>query len=282
MTISVRHMFERRLGLFPTWFTKDGELVTDTYLGDYPHYVDGNRELTGWMLLSRKTQVTASSSLENHPPENAVDEEVRTWWSARTGNLGEWLQIDMGAEKRIDAVQINFADEGSTALGRSTDMYKYKLEVSRDAKTWQVAVDHGERGKDSPDDYEVLPQAVRAHYVRLENVHSPNDANFSISGLRVFGSGGGRAPAKVSGVKAVRDSADARHVTVSWTPSKDAEFYIVRLGTSPEALTQNYQIYDGATRAEIRSLNIGVGYSFTVDAVNENGITKDTVLASIP
>src|SRR5208337_1849665 len=27
MTISKRHMFERRLGLFPTYFTKDGELI---------------------------------------------------------------------------------------------------------------------------------------------------------------------------------------------------------------------------------------------------------------
>lgn len=282
MTISVRHIFERRLGLFPTWFTDDGELVTDTYLGDYPHRVAGDRGLTGWMLLSRKKSITVSSTLAGHEAAKAVDEDVRTWWSAQTSDPGEWLQIDLGGDKRIEAVQINFADEGSTTLGRSQDVYKYLLKVSQDGKTWQVAVDHSKIGRDAPDDYEVLPRAVQARYVRIENVHSPNGAKFSLSDLRVFGNGPGKPPETVPGVEAVRDAADARHVTVSWKPVSGADFYIVRLGSSPKALTQNYQIYDGATTAEIRSLNVGVPYSVTVDAVNENGVTKGAKLVSIP
>jgi len=282
MTISVRHMFERRLGIFPTWFAKDGELVTDTYLGDYPHDLGGNRGLVGWMLLSRKKNVMASSTEANHEPEKAVDEDVRTWWSAKTGNPGEWLQIDLQTEKRIDAVQINFADEGSTALGKSQDVYLYKLEVSPDAEHWKTVVDHEQHGRDSPHDYEVLPRDVMARYLRLTNVHSPNGAKFSVSDLRVFGVGDGLVPETVYGVETVRDAADPRRATVRWNPAKGAEFYIVRLGASPDALTQNYQIYDGATTAEIRSLNAGVRYSVTVDAVNENGIAKGTRLVSIP
>ncbi len=281
MTISVRHPFERRLGIFPSLLTRDGQLVTDTYLGDYPHYVGGDRGLVGWMLLSRKKKVTASSSMENHEPEKAVDEDIRTWWSAKTGNPGEWLQIDLQKEKRINAVQINFADESSTTLGRSQDVYKYKLEVSRDAEHWKTVVNHEEQGRDSPDNYEVLPQPAQARYVRLENIHSPNAANFSISDLRVFGSGGGKVPEKVSDVKAVRDATDPRRVHVTWTPAVGTEFYIVKLRTSPDAFTQDYQIYDGATSAEIRSLNVGVSYQVTVDAVNENGITMGTKLERI-
>jgi hypothetical protein len=37
MQVSVRADFERRIGLFPAWFAADGTLVTDTYLGSYPH-----------------------------------------------------------------------------------------------------------------------------------------------------------------------------------------------------------------------------------------------------
>ena len=98
MTISVRHMFERRLGLFPTWFTPDGQMVVDTYLGDYPHKLarNGADTFAGWFLLDLKKPVTASSSLAGHEPEKAVDEDIRTWWSAATGNPGEWLQVDMG------------------------------------------------------------------------------------------------------------------------------------------------------------------------------------------
>jgi hypothetical protein len=95
-TISQRHIFERRLALFPTWFTQSGQIVSDTYLADYPRYIDGNRELTGWMLLSRKRPVTVSSQLDDRPAINAVDVEIRSWWSAKTGNPGEWLQIDLG------------------------------------------------------------------------------------------------------------------------------------------------------------------------------------------
>ncbi len=36
MTISVKHMFERRLGLFPVTFDADGTMHADTALGDYP------------------------------------------------------------------------------------------------------------------------------------------------------------------------------------------------------------------------------------------------------
>jgi len=121
MTISKRHDFERRLGLFPTRFTDDGQIVTDTYLGDYPHYISGSHDLVGWMLLSRKRPVTASSSVDDHGPELAVDEDIRSWWSAKSGDANEWLQVDLQGEKTIEAVQINFADEGATQLGRSAD-----------------------------------------------------------------------------------------------------------------------------------------------------------------
>ncbi|MGH9493803.1 MAG: family 43 glycosylhydrolase [Candidatus Sulfotelmatobacter sp.] len=281
MTISVRHMFERRLGLFPSHFTKDGELATDTYLGDYPHYIDGDRGLVGWMLLSRKKGVTASSALEGHEAEKAVDEDVRTWWSAKTGDAGEWFQIDLGGAKTVEALQINFADEGSTALGRSTDAYQYVLEVSSDAKSWHTAVDHSQTGKDSPDDYEVLPQSIRARYVRIRNIHSPNGAKFSLSGLRVFGKGTTRLPNRVESIQAERDSSDPRRATVHWRPAERTEFYIVRIGTTPNELTQNYQVYDGATSLDVHSLNSGVRYYVLIDAVNESGIVRGTTTISL-
>jgi len=274
MTIGVRHMFERRLGLFPTWFTADGELVTDTYLGDYPHFVGGDRGLTGWMLLSRKKPVFASSSMEQHGPESAVDEDIKTWWSAKTGNPDEWFKVDLGRPKTIQAVQINFADEGSTTLGRSTEVYRYVLETSDDDSHWKTIVDRSKVGRDAPHDYEVLPKARTARFIRIRNAYSPNGANFSISDLRVFGNGGGKPPVAAEGLQAALDPSDARHATVKWQSSASAEFYIVRLGSSPTILSQNYQVYDGATSLDVRSLNSGVAYYVAVDAVNENGISR--------
>jgi hypothetical protein len=274
MTISQRHIFERRLGLFPTSFTRSGELIADTYLGDYPRYMGGDRRLTGWMLLSRKKPVTVSSSLEGFSAENGVDEDVRTWWSARTGGADEWFQIDLGALKRIEAVQINFADQGAKALGISKDVYNYVLEVSDDGRSWRTVVDRSQKGADAPHDYQVLPKAERARFVRLRNVHSPDGGKLSLSDLRVFGHGGGAKPARAAAAEVKRDAADPRRATVSWAPTRGAEFYVVRLGVRADLMNQNYQVYDGKTSVTVPSLNTGVGYCFVVDAVSENGVTR--------
>jgi hypothetical protein len=275
MTISVRHMFERRLGLFPTWFTADGQMAVDTYLGDYPHRLTraGADTFAGWYLLDLKKPATASSSLAGHEPEKAVDEDIRTWWSAATGNPGEWLEVDLGGLRRVNAVQINFADEGSDTLGASKDAYRYAMEQSRDGKRWTTLVDRRANERDAPDEYVELDKPLEARYVRITNVHTPGNAKFSISGLRLFGSGLQAGPGRVAGVRVVRDPHDARKATVSWQAARGADFYVVRFGVRPDRMFENYQVYDG-TQLTVPSLNAGVRYTFTVDAVNDSGLTR--------
>ncbi len=283
MTISVRQKFERRLGLFPTEFLPDGQLIADTYLADYPHNWS-DRKLTGWMLLSLKKPATASSSLEGHWPEKALDEEVRDWWSAKSGDAGEFLTVDLGRVQTVRAVQIDFADEGSTTLGRATEPYLYVLEGSSDGKAWTTLVDCRSAGRDAPNDYEELPSAAHARYVRITNVKMPNGAKFSLSGLRVFGEGAGPKPNAVTGVAAGRSTkepTDRRIAEVSWKPAANAEFYIIRYGIAKDRLFGSYQVY-GATSYEVRSLNSGVKYYFTVDAVNAAGVTKGSDAVELP
>ncbi len=102
MRISVKHDFERRLGIFPTGFDADGVLHANTLFGDYPQFVpserpgDGVENQPGWMLVSYGKAATASTSLDGHGPEKAFDEDVQTYWSARTADPGEWLRVDLG------------------------------------------------------------------------------------------------------------------------------------------------------------------------------------------
>jgi Beta-xylosidase len=278
MTISVRHMFERRLGLFPVHFLSDGQMVVDTYLADYPHRWAGERGFAGWMLLSNGKPVTASTSLENHEAAKAVDENARDWWSAKTGDAGEWWTVDLKTVQKVAALQINFADEGSTAMGASPDPYLYVVEGSTDGKQWKVLVDHRKLGRDSSQDYEELSSPSMARYVRITNGTMPNQAKFSLSGFRVFGVTLGELPGKVQGVAVARSSrepADGRIAEVSWKAVPGAEFYIVRYGVAPDRMFSSYQVYNATTR-EIRSLNSGVKYYFTVDAANAVGIAKGT------
>jgi hypothetical protein len=285
MTISVRHMFERRLGIFPTGFTPDGQMFCNTYLGDYPQFVPGvqknpgENNLPGWMLLSGGKPAAASSALKGFPAENAFDENIRTWWSAASGNPGEWLQVDLGKPCRIEALQVNFADQGMTNLGRmENDACRYLVQISGDGTSWQTCLDRSDNLRDAPHDYTQLERPVRARYVRLVNVHTPGNGLFSISGFRLFGNGLGRPPAHVSGIAGVRDPADPRCVQVSWQPARGADFYIIRYGLARDRLFNNYQVYH-TNRFEINSLNLGASYYFTVEAVNDSGIAKGTGIA---
>ncbi|MFD1611483.1 family 43 glycosylhydrolase [Sphingomonas tabacisoli] len=272
MTISARHIFERRLGLFPSRFTPNGEPVADTYLGDYPHYYAGSRGLTGWMLLSRGKAATASSSLTGFAPAKAADEDVRTWWSAESGKPGEWFQLDLGGPRTIEALQLNFADQDATTTGMSTAGYRYVVEASRDGRIWQLLIPESATGGDTPHDYQVLARPASARYVRVRNVESPNGAKFSLYDLRVFGNAEVPLPGRVVQARGTRDAADPRRAHFTWTPTKGADFYIVRFGIRPDLMIQNYQVY-GSSELEVRSLNADAHYVFTIDAVNERGIS---------
>jgi xylan 1,4-beta-xylosidase len=284
MTISVRHMFERRLGLFPTGFCADGQMFCNTYLGDYPQFLPGvksnpaRNNSPGWMLLSYAKNAEASSALDGFPIANAFDENIRTWWCAKSGDAGEWLQVDLGKVCRINAIQINFADEGSLTLGKlHDDAYQYFVETSNDGTHWKKTLDRSDNHRDAPHDYTQLDRPVKARYARLVNVHCAAGAKFSVSGFRLFGNGLGRAPSAVKDITILRNPADPRKVAVSWSPVDGAQFYIVRYGIAPDRLFENYQIYDSTT-AQINALNAGVNYYFTVDAVNDSGVTHSKTI----
>lgn len=286
--VGVRFGFERRLGLYPTGFLPNSSgpdlMVTNTYLGDYPQLAPGTAKapladnLAGWMLLTLRKPAKASSTLNGKfSVSKAFDEDIRTWWAASTGRPGEWLQVDMGKLMRIEAVQVNFADEGSTAHGRVNDAYRYMLEVSDDGRSWKPLLDRTKSRRDAPHDYAQLPAPVKGRFVRITNHHTPAGAIFSVSGLRVFGSAEGLPPAPVAMPKVAR-AKSGRVAEISWSPSKGAQFYIVRYGVRPGALMQNVQVYDGV-KSSIPGLNAGTAYYFTVDAVNESGVARGDKVA---
>ncbi len=73
ITISQKHIFERRLGLYPVFYDEDGTLYSITRYGDYPlimpdRKVDGWDDIfPGWMLLSYNKNVEVSSAVDTLP-----------------------------------------------------------------------------------------------------------------------------------------------------------------------------------------------------------------------
>nr|WP_199078454.1 discoidin domain-containing protein [Pedobacter sp. ASV19] len=280
MVISVRHMFERRIGLFPAFFDAKGQLNCITSFGDYP-MVMPNRKMdyekeslfANWMLLSYHKPVKASSELAGHPAAMACNEEVRNWWSAATGNKGEWLQIDLQQQCTIHALQINFADEASKLkAGDKVRPYQYLISASDDGIHWHTIVDRSKNTVDVTHEYIVLPKAVKARYVKISNMQVP-DGNFSLSGFRIFGQGGGKLPEAVEGFSVQRSPADTRKARLEWKPVKGATGYNVYYGTQKNKLYHSVMVY-GEHSLDLSGLNKGVPYFFRIDSFNENGVTK--------
>lgn len=279
-SISVRHMFERRVSFFPAGFDKDGYLYTDTYLGDYPMFLPtGKRQASGsnqpgWMLLSYGKTVTASSTLDGFPAENIVDEDSRTAWVAATNNDTEWLQVDLQHLSSVNAIQVNFDEYGAKQKGFVSGVYQsYVIYASVNGEDWYPVVDYSTKKTDTPHDYIEFEEPFKARYIKLQNKEYTVSSNLSVRDLRIFGNGLGSKPRPVNGFTVKRNEEDPCKVSLAWNEVPHAQGYIVRYGIAEDKLYSNFQVM-GETSLEIGSLNKGVTYYFTIDTYNENGITR--------
>lgn len=281
--VAVNWNFERRIVMHPAGFDADGDMYADTRFGDFPHWAPTRRWkqssdlFTGWMLLSYRKPVTASSALDSFPPANITDENPRTFWVARANRPGETITIDLGRAYDVKALQVNFTDYKSNLYGTdSVYPARFRILGSRENATWTTLADLSRETRDRPNAYIELAAAQRVRYVRY--VHgSVASPNLAISDIRVFGNGDGPPPARPANATVRRDL-DERNAFASWTPVAGAVGYNVRWGIAPDKIRQAYQVWaDAPTKLEVRALNTGVDYWFAVESFNENGVSAMTV-----
>ena len=271
--------FERRIAMFPAGFEADGQMYVDTRFGDFPHYMPTSKWqrssdlFTGWMLLSYRKPVTASSMLGEFAAANVADENPRSFWVAAHNRPGETLTLDLGGPRTVRALQVNYADYKSGLYGDTPEAYtQFRLLHSADGRNWSPLVDLGASRKDRPNAYLELPQPVRTRFIRYEHGHV-GAANLAIADLRVFGDAGGPAPAPPPRLSARRLS-DRRDALVEWSPVPGAVGYNVRWGLRPDRLHLSYQVFaDKGERLELRALNRKESYSVAVEAFDENGVS---------
>ena len=94
--------------------------------------------------------------------------------------------------------------------------------------------------RDRPNAYVELPQAVKARYIKYENIHVPMP-NLAVSDIRIFGNGMGNAPQAPKNLS-VKRQADTRNADITWEKSPNAVGYNILWGIAPDKLYQTYQI----------------------------------------
>ncbi len=313
--ISVKNTFERRIGIWPAGFDKDDVMWCNTTFGDYPHFIPAspnpseggalkdpailkrNQEIaesqnppsggrgaspyfTGWMLLNYNKPVQVSSTLGSYSANHAVDELTKTYWSAASGNKGEWIQTDLVNISTVNAVQINYADQDAEFLGKQTGIYhQYKMYYSVDGKKWNVLVDKSNNKTDVPHEYVELASPVQARFIKLENIHMPT-GKFAISGLRVFGNGNGAKPDKVEGFIVLRTEKDKRSAFIKWKPVDNAFAYNIYYGTHPEKLYTCIMVHSN-NEYWMKTMDLKKEYYFSIEAINENGTSERTPVIKV-
>lgn len=284
MRISVGHAMERRVGLFPAGFDQDGVMFCNQNFADYPFRIPEGKFNAAdlkpeWMLLSYKKPVTVSSG---SGAEKAVDEDIRTWWSAGDAAPGQWLTVDLEKVSDIRAIQVNLADE-NLVVSFPEDSYgddrktrhieiepkisNYILEASLDGQNWTLLENVS---RECSNGYYEYPEGVKARFVRLTGGKLPYGQALRVSGLRIFGNGHGEKPVQT---KASAERIGDLDAMVRWGSIPGAQGCNVCYGVAPDKLYMSWLVY-GADEVKLSTLIKGQDYYIRVDSFNENGITK--------
>lgn len=291
MRISMNHIFERRVGIWPAGFDREGNLFCNQRYGDWPMCVGKLRNEPwadpDWMLLSYGKAVTASSCDPAHPAENAVDENCQTWWRAASAEPGQTLTVDLGETMDVNAVQVNFADDpesvipcpGELVTGPDMPRYidltehhtRWLLEVSEDGGLWQIMADKREANTDLSHDLVIAENGISTRLIRLTIMEVPFHVPPCVSGLRVFGKGNGEKPAQAE--YSARRTSDLDFVVSAECP--DAQGFNILWGSDENHLYHSDLVMGHSLKAKrIGALIKEQRYTVRVDTFNENGITE--------
>ena len=279
VTTCVVRGIDRRIVMLPVFFGPEGEMWCDTAFADWPMAIPDHRTenpqdyRTGWMPLTYGKKVSVSSCAKVTDKGALVDENMRSVWSAATGNAGEWAEVDLGGVAEIRAVQIGFAETNNCAPWRETGAARrWRLEVSEDGTAWKCVVDESGATGAADHPYRVLKAPAMAAKIRVVCVGVPAGTTFALREIRAFGSMDMPRPQMPESLVVERDGKDRRRARVSWKAANGAEGYVVRYGPSPDKLHLSL-IVRGVSEVEVRALDTEQDYWWTVEAFNAAGFS---------
>ncbi|XID92179.1 polysaccharide lyase [Paenibacillaceae bacterium WGS1546] len=123
--------------------------------------------------------VTASGNEEGNGPENTIDGDLSTRWSAE----GEqWLRYDLGESRELSQVAIAFFQGSARAT-------IFRIEGSDDGNTWRTLFDGQSSGRFTVPEPFALDNA-KARYIRIAGSGNTINKWNSITEVRLYGTSG--------------------------------------------------------------------------------------------
>jgi hypothetical protein len=192
--VAQNHKFDRRLALDPVEFDSAGRMhvrgPTET-----PQFAPGaaadrmRANDPGLVPLTINKPAECSSHAPGRTPNYAVDHYIRTWWepsAPATPLTSQWLLVDLQGTFAVEACRLIFSMAGGPRAGEHLRPYRYRLEVSDDARAWRVATDRTNNDTPRAIEYAHFPPA-RGRYVRLSLTAAPSDRPLGVIDFTAFG-----------------------------------------------------------------------------------------------
>lgn len=103
---------------------------------------------------------------------------------------------------------------------------------------------------------------------------------FALSGFRVFGKGNGARPSAVKTFFVLRTEKDKRSAYIKWSPVDQAYAYNIYYGTAPDKLYNCIMVHD-VNEYYFKGMDKEKVYYYTIEAVNENGVSEKTPVQQV-
>ena len=140
-------------------------------------------------------------------------------------------------------------------------------------------VDKSNNQTDVPHEYIELEKPVQARFIKLENIHMPT-GKFAISGFRIFGNGNGSTPEKPTTFFVLRTEKDKRSAWLKWNLVNNAYAYNIYYGTAPDKLYNCIMLHQN-NEYWFKGMDKIKTYYFSIEAVNENGVSEKTAVIKV-
>ncbi|WP_228235097.1 family 43 glycosylhydrolase [Allomuricauda sp. M10] len=158
---------------------KKVEPGTSTILADISSDVPKNIALGAKTLASSSYQVQTKQLDYEYSPAHATDDHNATLWKAGNNSFPQDLTVDLGQVTNIKRVMTQFEFAGY--------YYQYKLEYSKDGKSWQLFADRSQNR--TPGSPMIDDGDVNGRYVKLTILGTEKTGLFaSVWNIKVYDS----------------------------------------------------------------------------------------------
>ena len=211
-------------------------------------------------LQNPSQTITASSTQSPNTPQNAIDGNPSTRWSASDGTFPQWIMVDLGQPCLIGGYAINWFN----ATNRS---YQYTVQVSSDGTNYNMSLDQRANSAENASEYRVPSVGANSgRWVMVTVLSAGGWASVNdmvINGVPVT------VPAAPANLTA---TASSGQVALNWTAVTNANSYNVKRATvsgGPYTVISSFGAVTGTNFTDTTAYN-GLTYYYVVSSANSN------------